>query len=517
MRRILLTVLIALSFASGCAVNPVTGKQELQFVSTPQEIALGVQNFSPSRQMQGGDYLLDPALTDYIQQIGQRLAAVSDRPELPYEFALLNNSVPNAWALPGGKIAINRGLLLELGSEAELAAVLGHEIVHAAARHGAKSMERGMLLQGALLAVQLSARDNRYANFIVGGAQMGAMLLSQKYGRTAELESDYYGMRYMAEAGFDPEAAVDLQETFVRLSEGRPTDWLSGLFASHPPSQARVEKNRETASELGSRGDYGRERYQAAIAGILRNKGAYDRYDEAIEAANENRIDEALALVTEAARIEPRESKFHSLLGDIAAHRKDYRAAISHYDAAVARNPEYFQNYLGRGLTYEALNELGNAEEDLKRSIALLPTAPAHMALGSIAERSGRVDEAKQHYAMASQSQSETGQAASRELVRLDLPDNPGQYIQTRLQVDGQGQVGVAIGNTSPVSVRDVVILVGVTDPTGTQIQQTKEFRVSQAIGAGQQVTIGTGLGPVTEQAQLQRIRVQVQEARVAE
>ena len=87
--------------------------------------------------------MIDPELTKYVNEVGQRLAAVSDR-KLPYEFVVINNSVPNAWALPGGKIAVHRGLLIELNSEAELAAVLGHEIVHAAARHGAKGMERGI-------------------------------------------------------------------------------------------------------------------------------------------------------------------------------------------------------------------------------------------------------------------------------------------------------------------------------------------------------------------------------------
>jgi predicted Zn-dependent protease len=111
--------------------------------------------------MQGGDYSLDPALTAYVAGVGQKLAAVSDR-ALPYEFVVLNSSVPNAWALPGGKIAVNRGLLMELQSEAELAAVLGHEIVHAAARHGALAMQRGILLQTAVLATQVAAQRSSY-------------------------------------------------------------------------------------------------------------------------------------------------------------------------------------------------------------------------------------------------------------------------------------------------------------------------------------------------------------------
>jgi predicted Zn-dependent protease len=147
-QRFIFIVTFAATFLCGCVINPVTGDRELALVSADQEIAIGEQQYAPSQQMQGGQYELDSELTSYVASVGQKLAAVSDR-DLPYEFVVLNSSVPNAWALPGGKIAVNRGLLNELNSEAELAAVLGHEIVHAAARHGALAMQRGLLLQGA--------------------------------------------------------------------------------------------------------------------------------------------------------------------------------------------------------------------------------------------------------------------------------------------------------------------------------------------------------------------------------
>ncbi len=102
---------MALLLAAGCSVNPVTGKNELSLMSAQQEVAIGNQQYSPAQQSQGGQYYLDSELTFYVSSIGKQLAAASDRPNLPYEFVVLNNSVPNAWALPGGKIAINRGLL----------------------------------------------------------------------------------------------------------------------------------------------------------------------------------------------------------------------------------------------------------------------------------------------------------------------------------------------------------------------------------------------------------------------
>ena len=214
---------------TACGTNPETHKREIQFVSESSEVNIGKENYAPARQAQGGDYIIDPELTAYVQSVGNKLAAVSDR-QLPYEFVVLNDSVPNAWAMPGGKIAFNRGLLYELNSEAELAAVLGHEIVHAAARHGAKSMERGVFLQGAMLAVGLATQDSNYANLIVGGSQLGMGLITTKYGRDAESEADLYGMDYMKRAGYDPSAAVTLQETFVRLSKDQKSDFLTKLF-----------------------------------------------------------------------------------------------------------------------------------------------------------------------------------------------------------------------------------------------------------------------------------------------
>ena len=123
-----------------CAVNPVTGRSELSLVSfsEAEEVRLGAQAFTPAVQQQGGFYR-DRELENYVQQVGMRLARVSHRPDLDYRYRVLNSSVPNAFALPGGFVVINRGLLVGLSSEAELAAVLGHETGHVTAKHSLAS------------------------------------------------------------------------------------------------------------------------------------------------------------------------------------------------------------------------------------------------------------------------------------------------------------------------------------------------------------------------------------------
>lgn len=479
--------------AAGCVINPVTGARELALVSANEEVAIGEQQYFPMRQAQGGDYVVDPALNAYVAQVGQRIAAVSDR-DLPYEFVVLNNSVPNAWALPGGKIAINRGLLVELGSEAELAAVLGHEVVHAAARHGALAMQRGMLLQGAILATAVGARSNDYSGLVVGAASIGAQLINQRHGRSAELESDLYGMRYMSAAGYDPQAAVTLQETFVRLSEGRSdTGWLAGLFASHPPSTERVEQNRRTAASLPPGGELGRERYQAAIAKLIETKPAYDAHDAARAALAAGRYDEAERLAREAVRQVPAEGDFHALLGDIALSRERYADAVGHYQDAIRQNGQYFYYPLRKGIAHQRLRQWDAAEAELERSVSILPTADAYYGLGLIAEQRGNRAAALERYALAAQSSSDVGQAARNRVVRLDLPQNPGEYLTVRTALDGQGRLTVEVGNPTGVDVEEVSLAIRYTAADGAVRQGAQ--RISR-VPAGAAQRVATGLGP---------------------
>ncbi len=495
----------------GCVINPVTGDRELALVSADQEIAIGEQQYEPSQQMQGGEYRLDPQLVDYVSEVGQKLAAVSDR-QLPYEFVVLNSSVPNAWALPGGKIAVNRGLLTELESEAELAAVLGHEIVHAAARHGALAMQRGLLLQGALLATQVAAQRSDFGGLTVGAASLGAQLLTMRNSREAELESDLYGMRYMAAAGYDPNAAVSLQETFVRLSEerGGRGGRLATLFASHPPSEERVAKNRETAAMLGASGDLGRERYQAATALLRERQPAYDAYDEGREALADDRPRDAERAAQRALRMLPGEANIHALLGDIDLQERRYDDAARHYDDAIARDDSFFYYHLQQGLAQRQLRQWEDARAALETSARLLPTAEAYYALGTLAERRGDRQTALEYYTQAAGSESPAGQAAEEATVRLDLPNNPGRYIQARGGLDNSGQLVVEVANPTRVAVTDIVVAVRYADSRGAIRQVGRRIN---DLPPGQATRFATGLGPFTSS---QQFEVGVTDARVA-
>ena len=491
-----LTCVLILVLLAGCAVNPVTGKREFSLVSEGQEIALGEENYAFMQQSGGGEYDIDPQLTEYIQGIGNRLAEVSDRP-LPYEFVVLNSSVPNAWALPGGKIAINRGLLTEMGSEAELAAVLGHEIVHAAARHSARQMSRGMLLQVAVVGTAIATSGRGYSDLAIGGASVGAQLINQSYGRGAELESDLYGMQYMSRAGYDPQGAVELQKTFVRLSEGRQSDWLSGLFASHPPSQERVDANIRTADTLPTGGVTGEDSFRAAMQKTLDVKPAYDLLDEGRKALSEKEYDQAVARAEEAIALFPEEANFYALRGDARYLEEEYEMAISNYDIAIRRRDNFFYFYLQRGLANEKMANDDAALADLERSNELFPTAIATFSLGNLEAKRGNKRKAIEYYTAVAGSQGEIAEAAKEALVRLDLEDNPDKYLQVRCIADATGNLIISVGNGTPVTVRDLEFSVRFTD--ANNFSRDYEAIIRGPIRPGQRGDHRTPLGPYVQ------------------
>ncbi|MBE8715845.1 peptidase M48 [Cellvibrio sp. KB43] len=418
--RNLLIAALVVTGASGCAVNPVTGKQQLMFSSQEQDIATGAQHYQPSQQSQGGQYVVDPQLTSYVNQVGKKLAAVSDNPNLPYEFVVLNNDVPNAWALPGGKMAINRGLLVELKDESQLAAVLGHEIVHAAARHGASQQSKGMLVNaGVMLAgVAAMSQDSQYGALAVGAMGVGANAWMSKYSRDHELEADRYGVDYMIKAGYDPMGAVELQETFVKLSEGNQTSWLDGLFASHPPSRERVAANRRMAEQHPG-GARNKAAFDKAMAQVRKDQPAYKDYVAAQKAAGEKNYSHALSLLDNATKQQPKENLFWELKGQILGTQKKNKEALTALDRAVQANPQFFRPYVYRGLVQRQLGNTDQAERDLIASQRLLPTQLASYHLGEINLAKGQRNQAVTYFQQAAQGGGEIGEAAKGQLAKL--------------------------------------------------------------------------------------------------
>ncbi len=500
-------ILMVALFVTACAKNPVTGRNQLMLMGEDWDKQVGQQQYLPLRQMQGGDYVVDKGVETYVRQVGNKVAKASGR-NLPYEFNVINSSVPNAWALPSGKISINRGLLTELNNEAELAAVLGHEVVHAAARHGAAQQSKGVGLQGAVVLATVIGQREGVGDLASMGSMLGAQLISSRYGRAAELESDLYGMEYMSAAGYDPQGAVQLQQTFVRLSEGRKTDFFSGLFASHPPSQQRVQANIATAQRLPKGGELGEARYKKVMARMRKAAPAYDKFDEAKKSMKAGNQKQALALVNQAIRIEPNEALFHSALGDFEMEKNNPRGAKRHYDRAVSLNNQLFYLYVQRGNMYQSIRNYKSAKVDYERSLKLLPTADAHLGLGKIAQAGSQMDQAKRHYTAASGAQSPAGQEATDRLLALDLGSNPDKYVQVRHGITKQGTLGIELINKTSRPLGGIQLAIQSTNGRTSQSQN-----INGSVAAGKSRIVDTGRR-ITE-AQAQALVVKLLSAKV--
>lgn len=237
MRRTLAAVVFA-SCSAACAVNPATGQREFSLMSEAQEIAAG-QEMDPQIAAEMGVYD-DPELQRYVSTVGSRLAAASERPNLPWKFTVVDSPAINAFALPGGFIYLTRGIMPFLADEAELAGVLGHEIGHVTARHSAQQYSRAT---GAQLGLLLGGIFVPAVQQFGGLAQTGLGLLFLKYGRDDELQADALGTRYTARNNWNPAGVAGMLSTLDRIGDAsEDRQGVPNWLATHPPPEDRVER-----------------------------------------------------------------------------------------------------------------------------------------------------------------------------------------------------------------------------------------------------------------------------------
>lgn len=237
---ILFFLIIAINWQ--CARNPVTGKKEFSLMSTKQELALGKQS-DPSIVGTFGKYD-DKNLQKFINDKGKQMAAISHRPNLPYEFKILDSPVVNAFAVPGGYVYFTRGIMAHFNNEAEFAGVLGHEIGHITARHSAKQYSSQMIGQlGFVLGMVLSEDFRQYSNLASTGLQLAFL----KFGRNHESQSDKLGVEYSTEIGYDAHEMAGFFQTLHRMrGDG---DQIPTFLSTHPDPLDRERKVNEMATK----------------------------------------------------------------------------------------------------------------------------------------------------------------------------------------------------------------------------------------------------------------------------
>ncbi|MEX2571663.1 MAG: M48 family metalloprotease [Gemmatimonadota bacterium] len=237
-RQLLVPILCILPLASqsGCARNPVTGDLQLALISEAQEIQMGQQAAQDVATSIG--LVDDPELQQYVSRLGQQLAAASERPELPWSFAVVDDPTPNAFALPGGPIFITRGLMNLMSTEAQLVSVLGHEIGHVTARHHVTRLSRQQLAQVGLGVGGILFPDLQQLGGIAGA---GLQLVFLSHGRDAERQADDLGFRYSLDQGYDVREMALVFESLQRLGDTGESSSIPSWLMTHPAPAERIE------------------------------------------------------------------------------------------------------------------------------------------------------------------------------------------------------------------------------------------------------------------------------------
>ena len=280
---------------SGCSVNPTTGKSQFNLLSREQEIQMGSEAQLQLTQEMGGE-VARTDLQGYIAEVGSKLAAVTeaDNPSLPWEYTLLDSDVINAFALPGGKVFMSRGLASKMTNEAQLAAVLGHEVGHVTARHINDRMAQSTLISGAsnVAQVLLESSQPGLGEVAPQVIQLGGQSVLMRFSRGQELEADALGVRYMVRNNYDPRGAFQVQEILEAAmeGEGRGTEF----FSTHPYPKTRMERiagllqgeyaYTQNNPQFTLRPEPFKERYLSKVAAAYPNAGP-SRFATAADAA----------------------------------------------------------------------------------------------------------------------------------------------------------------------------------------------------------------------------------------
>ncbi|MBN1104226.1 MAG: M48 family metalloprotease [Deltaproteobacteria bacterium] len=386
----------------GCATSPVTGKTQLMLVSEDQEIQMDRQ-YAPFQFSADYGQIQDKTLNDYVRRVGQNMTGRTHRTHMPYSFRGVNATYVNAYAFPGGSIACTRGILLALENEAELAALLGHELGHVNARHTAQQMSKGMLTNA--LVGGLSAVAGAMASGLgqVAGAlgSIGAGALLASYSRDNEREADALGMEYMAKGGYNPKGMVGLMEMLRSLSKSKPGA-IEMMFATHPMSDERYQTAVET-----SRVQYAssrnlplyKERYMDQTARLRAMKRAIEDLQRGEQETAVQKFGEAEAHYRNALKQAPNDYAGLVMMAACQIIQKKPGEGLRYSEAAKAVYPQEAQAYHLSGFAKIQTRDFDGAYQDFSAYEKILPGNPnSPFFKGFSLEGMGKKPQAAQEY-----------------------------------------------------------------------------------------------------------------------
>ena len=393
----------------GCATNPVTGKSQLMLISEEQEIEIDRQH-SPHQFSSDYGQLQDKLLNNYVHETGKKMAAMTHRAHMPYSFRGVNATYVNAYAFPGGSIAATRGILLALDNEAELAALLGHELGHVNARHTAEQMSKGVLTNALVGGVAIAAgtQSSALGQLTSQLGMVGAGALLASYSRGNEREADALGLEYMVKSGYGATGFVGLMDMLLGMSKHKPSA-IELMFATHPMSDERYQTavtavNKKYASKQGL--PLYRDRYMDHTANLRAIQGAIEAMQKGESKMANGKLDEAESLfkaalkkaptdyaglvmmskcqlaqkkyddakrfAEKAKKVNPNEAQAHMIAGFVKIHEKKFDSAykdFANYDKLLPGNPNIL---FFKGLSLEGMNRIEASANDYYRYLQIV-------------------------------------------------------------------------------------------------------------------------------------------------
>lgn len=453
-KRVILTGVFIALFVSltGC----VTAPQVESRGDVSQSVELkGMQRFNYLLQLSGGQYLSDPALTEYISVIGNRLVRLGGYSHLESEFYLINSSAKNAWVDPHGRISVSRGMLLALDNEAELAALLGHLLSHAANQHHQGFLQRTNEIDKVLLqqaAAHIISRD------VLEDALEAMAAYGIQYSGAVEQEADREAIRLMVMAGYDPQAAVDLQRKFLNWGKSSSL-WLR----YHATNQERLAANRQAAHGQIRGLMLAKDSYQKAIANLVADQVLYDQLSAVEQLLQQGKADQAYQRISTLMGDYPERGELSAMVGEALLEMGELANSLVAFDQAIARNPSYYLFYLRHGELSMMEGDLSTAEQQLQKSVQLLPTVRGYRLLAELMERQGKIGLAYRYFEKAGRSDSEEGQDAAKQAKRVDFSENPDRYIHIKHTRQSPDTVMLFITNINPYPVNVKSLLLSAT------------------------------------------------------
>nr|WP_319395414.1 M48 family metalloprotease [uncultured Desulfobacter sp.] len=363
----------------GCAIDPVTGKQQLMLMSRDQEISIDRQQ-SPFQFSSDYGVTQDEGLNRYVSQVGRSMQPRVHRPDMPYNFQVVNATYINAYAFPGGSIAITRGILLALDNEAELASLIGHELGHVNARHAAEQQSKGqissILVAGLSLAAETQGAGLGDWTQKLGGIGQGLFL--SKYSRNNEREADALGHRYMAQSGYNSRGFTGLMEMLNALNTTKPST-TQILFSTHPMSRERLDSARDRDNGIYRNThtqSVFRDRYMDHTANLRAMKPMIVKLQEADKFLAKEQYDQAEGTLMSALKLKDDDYTAQVMTARCMLIQKKNKNAATHARLAKQLYPQENQGHFISGIANLAIKKPMQAHEDFSACNRVLPGNP---------------------------------------------------------------------------------------------------------------------------------------------